>query len=321
MDNVSIEERMVEVDPLSLLPNPFQVRQPGDESDLRFDELGESIGKTGLIELPVLRETDKGYQIGAGHRRVAACIKLGFKTIRCIVRSLTDEQMAETILEENLKRNSLNPIEEARGYANFRCFHRSEEWIATRFNVTRDVVAQRLRLLTFPEPIQTLVARGQLTPSHAEAICMAPANSRVNLARIVLEKGLNVKETAEEAKRLLEEIELNEQALQNIGRTTVSFQQRLIDVERRIQNAESSLRWFDLFSAPWKCEQCSYNISGFCHRFHWAERPTYWIQRLRKIAKFKRFEGNWLIQTSQIVCAHCTLFKEREGVPAARSVT
>ena len=103
-------DMIVEVDPATLLPNPYQVRLPGDASDPNLDELVESIRKTGLIELPVIRKTENGYQIAAGHRRVAACITAGLKSIKCILRDLNDEQMAEVNLEENLKRNSLNPI-------------------------------------------------------------------------------------------------------------------------------------------------------------------------------------------------------------------
>ena len=164
------EDMIIDIDPRLLLPNPYQVRHPGD-SDPSLDELVESIRKSGLIELPVVRQTEHGYEIIAGHRRVAACIKAGLKSIKCVVRHPTDVQMVEVNLEENLKRDSLNPIQEARGYTNLRdLFHWPEDRIATRFQKTRDIVAQRLRLLTFQEPVQDLVANGQLIPSHAEAI-------------------------------------------------------------------------------------------------------------------------------------------------------
>jgi ParB/RepB/Spo0J family partition protein len=172
----------------------------------------------GLIELPIVRETKNGLQIATGHRRVAACVRLGLKSIKCVLRRLTDEQMAEVNLDENLKRKTLNPIEEARGYANFRDrFHRSEQWIADRFAVTRDIVAQRLRLLTFPQPIQDLIAKGLLTPSHAEAIAMAPAHKQLQLAQIVVQKKLTVKRTTEMAKESVDLEKANHEALENIA--------------------------------------------------------------------------------------------------------
>jgi ParB family chromosome partitioning protein len=170
MSRKTKEDTIIDIDPRMLLPNPYQVRHPGD-SDRSLDELVESIRKSGLIELPVVRQTEHGYEIIAGHRRVAACIKAGLKSIKCVVRQLTNVQVTEVNLEENLKRDSLNPIQEARGYTNLRdLFHWPEDRIATRFQKTRDIVAQRLRLLTFQEPVQDLVANGQLIPSHAEAI-------------------------------------------------------------------------------------------------------------------------------------------------------
>src|SRR5208282_2304510 len=193
------EDTFIDIDPRTLLPNPYQVRL--STSDPNFDELAESIRKSGLIEPPVICQTENGYQIATGHRRVAASIKLGLKMIRCILRQLSDEQKAEIPIEENLKRNSLNPIEEARGYANLRDkFQWSEETIAARFNKTRDIIAQRLRLLTFLEPIRDLVANGQLTPSHGEAIATAPVNRQLQLAQTVVDRKLSVKRTSQMAK-------------------------------------------------------------------------------------------------------------------------
>ena len=312
MENGSQEDQIIEVDPARLLPNTYQVRQPGEWPDPNIDELTESIRKSGLIELPVVRETEKGIQIVAGHRRVQACIKLGLKIIKCILRHLTDEQTAEIPLEENLKRKSLSPIEEARGYSNIRKhFHRSEDWIANRFGVTRDIVAQRLRLLTFPEAIQDLVAKGQLSSSHAEAINMAPPTKQIDLAKTVLENKLTVEKTSEEAKRLLENEKLNEQVSQNIGSIYVEITRQLQDLKLRIARAESSLVWYDLFSLPWQQERCKFNNNESCHGLYWKDRPSDWIKRLRGIVKFKKLEdGNWHIQACHAVCAHCPLYEQ-----------
>ena len=113
MEKKRSEDIVINVDPATLLPNPYQIRHPSDASDPSFDDLVASIQRMGVIELPIVRETKNGLQLSAGHRRVSACVRLGLKSIKCILRSLTDEQMAEVNLDENLKRKTLNPIEEA----------------------------------------------------------------------------------------------------------------------------------------------------------------------------------------------------------------
>jgi ParB family chromosome partitioning protein len=306
------QDIVVEIDPRRLRANPYQIRLASDLTGPDFDALVESIRKIGLIELPIIRESEKGKQIATGHRRVAACIRGGLKTIQCILRRLTEEQMAEVNLDENLKRKTVNPIEEARGYANFRNhFQRTEEYIAERFQVTRDIVAQRLRLLSFNESIQELVAKGQLTPSHAEAINTAPPNAQVGLAMWVIEKGLTVAKTTEEAKRLTETQTINQWVLANIGWT-------MVDVQRRLAEAESSLIWFEFFSRPWQSERCKHSINRFCQRISWNKRPHFSVQGVQ-VAKVKRLQdGNWHVEASRTVCAHCTLYEERQTVPNAQ---
>ena len=303
------EDTIIEVDPATLLPNPYQIRLPGDAPDPSFDE---SIRRMGLIELPIVRETKNGLQIATGHRRVAACVRLGLKSIKCILRRLTDEQMAEVNLDENLKRKTLNPIEEARGYANFRDrFDRSEQWIADRFAVTRDIVAQRLRLLTFPQPIQDLIAKGKLTPSHAEAIAMAPAHKQLQLAQIVVQKKLTVKRTAEMAKESVDLEKANHEALENIALRDKMVDARLAAHDQYIARHESLLAWFEFHGHPFKAEDCRHNIDGACNRFWWTNQPA-WTTRLGGIPKFRKSEdGRWYVEACGDVCAHCELYQPR----------
>jgi ParB family chromosome partitioning protein len=314
------EDAITEVDPATLLPNPYQVRRPSDAFDPSFDQLVESVRKTGLIELPIVRETKNGLQIAAGHRRVAACIKAGLKSIKCILRRLTDEQMAEVMLEENLKRKTLNPIEEARGYANFRDHFRwSEEKIAGRFQVTRDIVAQRLRLLTFQEEIQHMVAQDQLTASHAEAISTAPSSKQLELAQTVIDKKLTVKETAEIARHLVYQEKANRQALENIASRLESFDSRLADLDQKTARNQELLTWFEFQQHfwAWKAQSCGQNVNGFCRGVHWTSEPSDWIQRLKGIVRIEKLEdGNWHVQACSRVCAHCSSY-ERPAKPVS----
>jgi ParB/RepB/Spo0J family partition protein len=312
MQHESREDVIVDIDPSALLPNPYQVRCLADASDSSFDELVESIRKSGLIEFPVIRQTENGYQIATGHMRVAACVKLGLKSVKCVVRPLTDEQMAEVVLEENLKRNSLNPIQEARGYANLRDkFHWSEERIAARFQKTRDIIAQRLRLLTFQEPIQDLVLKGQLTPSHAEAIATAPAPRQLQLARIAVDKRLTVKRTTEMAKEFADIESANQEALENIGPRLGMISTQLAGLNQQIARHESLLAWFEFHNHTWKAETCKHNNSGVCYRFSWKAEPA-WTTRLGGAVRFVRStDGSWRVEACGAVCAYCTVYETR----------
>src|SRR5208282_2689742 len=109
----------------------------------------------------------------------------------------------------------------------------TEEQTAARFHVSRDIVAQRMRLLTFQQAIQDLVAKGELGVSHAEAVAMAPASKQLELARTVTLFGLTVRDTSERAKHLCLQDKANRDALENIGTTVVNFDQRLRNIESR----------------------------------------------------------------------------------------
>jgi ParB/RepB/Spo0J family partition protein len=314
MDEKVGSDTGIEVDPRALLPNPYQVRVT-NLPDPALDELVESIRKNGPIEPPIVRQTPHGYQIVTGHRRVTACIRAGLKTIRCNLGVYTDEQMAVAVMEENLKRKSLNPIEEAKGYANLRDkFHYTEEKIAATYQNTRDHVAQSLRLLAFQQPIQDLVARNQLTPSHAEAIAMAPARRQLELAQTVVIKKLSVKKTTEIAKELVYREKANQQAIENIAQRLGTLDTQVADLKARISRHEPLVTWLEFHEQHhWKSESCQYNVNGLCQRFSWDSTPIRWVGRLRGIAQFKA-EGNGRtnIQACGAVCALCTVYLPKD---------
>jgi len=305
------EEMITEVSLQALAPNPYQIRAI-DASDPSLKELAESIRKTGLIELPIIRQTVKGYEIATGHRRVFCCRNiLGLKTIKCMLRPLTDEQMAEVILEENLKRQALNPIEEARGYANFRDqFNWSEQRIATRFNRTRDLVAQRLRLLTFQKPIQDAVAQGLLTVSHAEAVAMAPVHKQEQLVQLVVERKVSVRETTDMANELVNRERANREALENIALRLQSLDMQVANLYQVIARHEPLMTLFQFHQHSWKADSCVHSVNGICRAFEWNQRPS-WIERLQGV-KFEKLEnGHWHVQACGLVCASCNVYQRR----------
>jgi ParB family chromosome partitioning protein len=240
-ENTSKDE-IVEVDPRTLLPNPFQVRTLSD-SDPRVVARVESIRKNGLLELPVIREVEGGFlQIASGHIRIRALIILNVSKVRCVRRNLSNEQMAVIVLEENLKHESLNPIEEGTGYKNLReKFHWTEEKIAATFGTTRDLVAQRIRLLTFQEPLRQLIASGTLGVSHAEAVVLAPLESQVDLANRVVSEKLTVVQTSAIAKDITARYKTRQQIMNNLDQYISSFNIRLAAVEQRLNNIGGKL--------------------------------------------------------------------------------
>lgn len=232
-------ERLVDLDPNSLKPNPFQVR----DSNVAESDIVDSIRKIGLIEYPIVRPSPsgEGYEIAAGHKRVDACRQLGRK-VRCLVRTLTDEQMAVVPIEENLRRKSLNPIEEARGYENLKTkFGWSDERIALQFGSTRDVIAQRRRLLTFERGIQQFVAVGALSQSHAEAVARAPANRQLELAGTAVERKLSVADTDRMARDMTELETANQQARDNLSPILREINARLEAQDARMDAQDESI--------------------------------------------------------------------------------
>jgi ParB family chromosome partitioning protein len=157
--------------PLDLIDrNPFQTRTRFDEAQL--NDLANSITATGVVQPIVVRALDAGrYQLITGERRLLASRKAAKTHIPAIVRVVSDEQAIEMTIVENLQRADLNPMEQARAYQRLaRDFHMTQEQMATRTGKERASVANFLRLLRLPEPIQQKVEAGELSFGHARTL-------------------------------------------------------------------------------------------------------------------------------------------------------
>jgi ParB/RepB/Spo0J family partition protein len=150
-------------------PNPFQPRIFVDEK--KMEELAENIKQFGLLQ-PILVRPIKGkYQIAHGERRWRACKLIGMKEIETEVKELTDKQMLEIALTENLQREDLNPIEEADGYnALIEKFEYTQEQLSKKIGKSRPYIANSLRLLKLPEWLRTDVLYKTFSPWHARAL-------------------------------------------------------------------------------------------------------------------------------------------------------
>ena len=185
-------------------PNKKQPRSKFD--DEKIDALAGSIKEHGVISPIIVTPVKNGmYKIVAGERRWRAAKKAKIKEIPAIVRSYSDEQVAEIALIENLQRENLNPIEEAVGYnLLMEEFNLTQETISKRVGKSRSAVANSLRLLTLEPALQKLITDGSLTSGHARAVLSVEGNEmRSALAKKIIEGGLNVRQAEALAKELM----------------------------------------------------------------------------------------------------------------------
>lgn len=195
-------EDIVEL-PLDLIsPNPDQPRTDINEDAL--DELADSIAKTGLLQPIIVRPMGESYQIIAGERRWRASRKAGLSSVPVRVMAATEVESLEIALIENLQREDLNPMEEARGYRRLLSVHQmTQAELADKVSKSRSAVTNALRLLDLPEDVQEFVYDGRISAGHARAILSVPdQDARIRLARKIADEGLSVRD-AENLARLV----------------------------------------------------------------------------------------------------------------------
>ena len=182
--------RMLPID--SLAPHPGQPRRRFDEAQL--DELAGSIAARGLIQPIVVRPNDHGFQIVAGERRWRAAQRARLHEVPVVVRDLSDAETLEIALVENIQRQDLNAIEEAQAYQRLAAeFGHTQEALAQIVHKSRSHVANLLRLLDLPDPVQAQVVDGSLSMGHARALL--GGRDVEALAREVVSRGLSVRDT------------------------------------------------------------------------------------------------------------------------------
>lgn len=194
--------RPAEVDIDLLEPNAFQPRVHVD--DQRLEELAQSIRANGVIQPIVARKRDRGYEIIAGERRWRAAQRAGLLRVPVIVRDVPDEKLLEVALIENIQREDLNAVEEARAYQRLSSeFKMTQEQIAGAVGKERSTIANVLRLLKLPDDVISQLSRGDLTMGHARALLgIEDAAALRRAAREVVEQKLSVRDTERLVRRL-----------------------------------------------------------------------------------------------------------------------
>ena len=176
-------------------PNPAQPRQSFDEDELA--ELADSIGRCGILQPIVVRPWGRGFQIVAGERRYQAACRAGLTTVPAVVREVSDDEVLQLALIENLQRSDLNAMEAARGYrALVEENGLTHAEVAEVLSKSRSAISNALRLLELPGEVQSLVEDGMLSAGHARAILAVEGDeARIALAHKVVDEGLTVRQT------------------------------------------------------------------------------------------------------------------------------
>jgi ParB family transcriptional regulator, chromosome partitioning protein len=188
-------ERVQRVSLDRIRPCPLQPRKDFSPEALR--ELADSIREQGIVQPLIVRERDGYFELIAGERRWRAAQLLQLPEAPIIVRQADDRSVLELALIENLQRENLNAIEEAHGYAQLAGqFQLTQEEISGKVGKSRAVVANALRLLKLPPPVQSFIRDGRLSVGHAKVILgLSNEKDQKLVAERVIKEGLNVRQT------------------------------------------------------------------------------------------------------------------------------
>ena len=202
-ETVTVREREVlELEISTIQPGKYQPRLEFDKEKLQ--ELVESIREKGVVQPVIVRATDGQFELIAGERRLRAANELGWTKIPALIKNVSDEQALELAIVENIQRENLNPIEEAKAYLKLSDeFNLTQDDIAKKVGRNRVTVANAMRLLKLPAEIQDDVSKGKISAGHAKVILMlesAPLQRK--LRDLVIANDLSVRDTERAAGRI-----------------------------------------------------------------------------------------------------------------------
>ena len=196
-ENAPVEDsnkKIVDIDVSLIDANPFQPRKTFSDENLQ--ELAETIKVHGLIQPIVVRKAGNRYQIISGERRTRATKLAGISTIKAqVYENLDDKTMAEWALIENIQRVDLNPVEIARSYQQLINNHNyTHDDLAKIVGKSRSAITNALRLLKLPEQVLAWIEEGKLNGGAARALCSDKVENVEELAKRVIDEGLNVRQ-------------------------------------------------------------------------------------------------------------------------------
>ena len=203
LDFDQVEEKIVEETPKDeiveipineLMSNPYQPRKVFDEEALK--ELSESIKEHGVFQPIIVKKSVKGYNIIAGERRTKSSELAGLKTVPAIVRDFSDEEMMQVALLENLQREDLSAIEEAKAYKSIiESLRLTQDELAKRLGKSRSHITNMLGLLRLPLSVQDMVLYGKISMGHARVLSKLENSEQIeDLANKVISENLSVRD-------------------------------------------------------------------------------------------------------------------------------
>lgn len=189
------QEKIVQIPISQVKTNKYQPRIEFNKEKL--NDLINSIKEKGIIQPVLVRKSLEGYELIAGERRLRAARALNLENVPAIVKEVSDIDMLEISLIENIQREELNPIEEANAFERFITeFKFTQEKIAQALGKDRSTIANTIRLLSLPKKIQEFISNNSITTGHAKALLSLPTESdQYRVCNLVIKKGLSVRET------------------------------------------------------------------------------------------------------------------------------
>lgn len=224
------DERIQDIKLKELRPNPYQPRKVFSEEAI--EELKQSILIHGILQPIIARKSIKGYEIVVGERRYRAAMEAGLDTMPVVVRDLSEQQMMELAILENLQREDLNPIEEAFAYQMLlEQLSITQDELAKRLGKSRPHITNHVRLLSLPEEIKDFISDGKISMGHGRALLALKKKDKLqNVVEKVLKEKMNVRQLEEYIHHLNE----------NVPRETKKKEHQNKDVF--IQHHETNLR-------------------------------------------------------------------------------
>ena len=201
-------------------PNREQPRKNFDEDALL--ELSESIKQFGLLQPILVQDRKDYYEIIAGERRWRAAKLAGLKQVPVIIKNLTDQEIVEISLIENIQRENLNPIEEAQAYKRLlNEFHLKQDEVAERVSKSRTAVTNSMRLLKLSDDVQRMVIDEMITTGHARALLgVEDPAEQYNLAQRIFDEKLSVREV--------------EKIVKNMGKPVKTKKEKVVDKSMQV---------------------------------------------------------------------------------------
>ena len=212
-------------------PNREQPRKNFDEDSL--EELAESIKQFGLLQPIIVQDRKSHYEIIAGERRWRAAKKAGLKEVPVIVKNLTEQEIVEISLIENIQRENLNPIEEALAYKKLiNEFHLKQDELAERISKSRTSVTNAMRLLKLDQRVQQMVIDDLITTGHARALLgITDSEKQYITAQQIFDENLSVRETEKLIKKLQ-----NDKVEQSVNKEEDSLAVFYEDMEQKLKS-------------------------------------------------------------------------------------